>query len=49
MTERSLYKRQMNRVTKELIIFISQGAYAGRFPVVPGTAGTVAGFSFISR
>ncbi|MEK6699323.1 MAG: phosphatidylglycerophosphatase A [Nitrospirota bacterium] len=43
MTERSLYKRQMNRVTKELIIFISQGAYAGRFPVVPGTAGTVAG------
>ena len=43
MTERSLNKRQMNRVTKEFIIFISQGAYAGRFPVVPGTAGTVVG------
>ncbi len=43
MTELSLNKRQMNRVTKEFIIFISQGAYAGRFPVVPGTAGTVVG------
>jgi phosphatidylglycerophosphatase A len=33
----------MRRVTRELALFISQGAYAGKFPVAPGTAGTVAG------
>jgi phosphatidylglycerophosphatase A len=33
----------MNRAAKAVILFISQGAYAGRFPVAPGTAGTVVG------
>jgi phosphatidylglycerophosphatase A len=33
----------MNKATREVILFISQGAYAGRFPVAPGTAGTVVG------
>jgi len=33
----------MNRVARAVILFISQGAYAGRFPVAPGTAGTVVG------
>jgi phosphatidylglycerophosphatase A len=33
----------MNRATKAVILFISQGAYAGRFPFAPGTAGTVVG------
>jgi phosphatidylglycerophosphatase A len=34
---------QMDRIKKAAIIFIAQGAYAGRFPVAPGTAGTVIG------
>jgi len=33
----------MSRVARECILFISQGAYSGRFPVAPGTAGTVVG------
>jgi phosphatidylglycerophosphatase A len=33
----------MNRATRAVIFFISQGVYAGRFPVAPGTAGTVVG------
>ncbi len=36
-------QREMNRLTREAIIFIAQGAYAGRFPVAPGTAGTLVG------
>jgi phosphatidylglycerophosphatase A len=35
--------RQMERITRAVILFISQGAYLGRFPVAPGTAGTVLG------
>jgi phosphatidylglycerophosphatase A len=34
---------QMNRAARAVILFISQGAYAGRFPVAPGTAGTIVG------
>jgi phosphatidylglycerophosphatase A len=33
----------MNRVARTIILFISQGAYAGKFPVAPGSAGTVVG------
>jgi phosphatidylglycerophosphatase A len=33
----------MNRAARAVILFIAQGAYAGRFPAVPGTAGTVVG------
>jgi phosphatidylglycerophosphatase A len=33
----------MKRITRAVILFISQGAYAGRSPVAPGTAGTVLG------
>jgi phosphatidylglycerophosphatase A len=33
----------MNRAAREAILFISQGAYAGRSPVAPGTAGTIVG------
>jgi len=33
----------MNKAARAVILFISQGAYAGRSPVAPGTAGTVAG------
>jgi len=33
----------MSRVARGFILFIAQGAYAGRFPVAPGTAGTVVG------
>jgi phosphatidylglycerophosphatase A len=33
----------MSRFARGFILFISQGAYAGRFPVAPGTAGTVVG------
>jgi phosphatidylglycerophosphatase A len=33
----------MNRVAREVILFIAQGAYAGKFPIAPGTAGTVVG------
>jgi phosphatidylglycerophosphatase A len=43
MTLISDNKRQMNRLSKTVIIFISQGAYSGRFPIAPGTAGTAVG------
>ncbi len=33
----------MNRATRAVILFISQGGYAGKFPFAPGTAGTVVG------
>jgi len=33
----------MNRIAKAVILFIAQGAYSGRSPFVPGTAGTVVG------
>jgi phosphatidylglycerophosphatase A len=33
----------MNRAARAIILFISQGAYAGKSPVAPGTAGTVVG------
>ena len=33
----------MNRAARAIILFISQGAYAGKFPVAPGTAGTGVG------
>jgi phosphatidylglycerophosphatase A len=33
----------MERITRAVILCISQGAYVGRFPVAPGTAGTVLG------
>jgi phosphatidylglycerophosphatase A len=35
--------REMNKVSRAVVIFIAQGAYAGRFPIAPGTAGTVVG------
>jgi phosphatidylglycerophosphatase A len=35
----------MNRAARAIILFISQGAYAGKFPIAPGTAGTVVGVS----
>ena len=33
----------MNTLTRTIILFISQGAFSGRFPVAPGTAGTLVG------
>lgn len=33
----------MNRVARAVILFIAQGAYSGKFPVAPGTAGTLVG------
>jgi phosphatidylglycerophosphatase A len=36
----------MSRASRAAILFIAQGAYAGRFPVVPGTAGTLVGVLF---
>lgn len=33
----------MNRAARAVILFIAQGAYAGRSPIAPGTAGTVIG------
>jgi phosphatidylglycerophosphatase A len=33
----------MNKAAREAILFISQGAYTGRSPVAPGTAGTIVG------
>ncbi len=33
----------MNRTAKAVILFIAQGAYSGRFPFAPGTAGTGVG------
>src|SRR3990172_5854688 len=35
--------RKMNKPAKAVILFMAQGAYSGRFPVAPGTAGTLAG------
>jgi phosphatidylglycerophosphatase A len=32
-----------NRTAKSVILFIAQGAYSGRLPFAPGTAGTVVG------
>lgn len=36
-------QREMNKITRAAVIFIAQGAYAGRSPVAPGTAGTLVG------
>lgn len=36
-------QREMTKITRAAVIFIAQGAYAGRSPVAPGTAGTLAG------
>ena len=33
----------MNKVSRAVILFIAQGAYSGRSPVAPGTAGTLVG------
>ena len=33
----------MNRVSRAVILFIAQGAYSGKSPVAPGTAGTLVG------
>ncbi len=33
----------MNRLSRALILFIAQGAFSGRSPVAPGTAGTLVG------
>jgi phosphatidylglycerophosphatase A len=33
----------MSKLRDEIALFIAQGAYSGRFPVAPGTAGTVVG------
>lgn len=33
----------MNRPARAIILFMAQGAYSGRFPVAPGTAGTLVG------
>jgi phosphatidylglycerophosphatase A len=33
----------MNRAARAIILFISQGAYSGKSPIAPGTAGTVVG------
>ena len=33
----------MSRIAKAVILFIAQGAYSGKSPYAPGTAGTVVG------
>jgi phosphatidylglycerophosphatase A len=33
----------MNKILDNIAIFIAQGAYSGRAPIAPGTAGTVVG------
>jgi phosphatidylglycerophosphatase A len=33
----------MNTLTRTITLFISQGACSGRFPIAPGTAGTLVG------
>jgi phosphatidylglycerophosphatase A len=33
----------MNKFTREVVMFLAQGAYSGRAPVAPGTAGTAVG------
>jgi phosphatidylglycerophosphatase A len=43
MSENINEYRQMDSIKKTIIIFIAQGAYIGRLPVAPGTAGTLVG------
>ncbi len=33
----------MNKVSRAVVLFIAQGAYSGKSPIVPGTAGTIVG------
>ena len=33
----------MNKTFDKIVLFIAQGAYSGRFPMAPGTAGTAVG------
>jgi phosphatidylglycerophosphatase A len=33
----------MNKFRREVVMFLAQGAYSGRAPVAPGTAGTAVG------
>ncbi len=33
----------MNKTFDKIVLFIAQGAYSGRAPIAPGTAGTVVG------
>ncbi len=33
----------MSKVIDNIVLFIAQGAYSGRVPIAPGTAGTVVG------
>ncbi len=33
----------MNTLSRTITLFIAQGAFSGRFPVAPGTAGTLVG------
>ena len=33
----------MNKTFEKIVLFIAQGAYSGRFPMAPGTAGTAVG------
>jgi len=33
----------MNRISRAVILFIAQGAYSGKSPFAPGTAGTLVG------
>ncbi len=33
----------MNNFAREVVLFLAQGAYSGRSPVAPGTAGTAVG------
>jgi phosphatidylglycerophosphatase A len=37
------HEETMNRFSNAVILFIAQGAYSGRSPVMPGTAGTLVG------
>ncbi len=34
---------EVNKATDKIILFIAQGAYSGRVPFAPGTAGTIVG------
>lgn len=44
MRQIALPAENMNERTRNIaILFIAQGAFSGRFPVAPGTAGTAAG------
>ena len=33
----------MNRIAKAVILFVAEGAWSGKSPIAPGTAGTVVG------